>query len=139
MDQGQLLRKQAERDRLDALKKANKKLITRKQAAGEIGVTERQVGAMEGGRDGGEPAVACVVEMHPWRLRRSGCGELVRGETSDHDGLGGRGGQIDLLWMIDDATSRLFGRFVRHGSSEEIPNIGVVPGATWPLAGVLHG
>jgi len=34
---------QADRDRLVALKKAKKKLITQKQAAGEIGVTERQV------------------------------------------------------------------------------------------------
>ena len=33
---------QAERDRLVALKKAKKKLITQKQAAEEIGVTERQ-------------------------------------------------------------------------------------------------
>src|SRR5271169_4726858 len=34
---------QAERDRLDALKRAKKKLITQGQAAEEIGVTERQV------------------------------------------------------------------------------------------------
>jgi DNA-binding Lrp family transcriptional regulator len=34
---------QAERDRLVALRKAKKKLITQKQAAEEIGVTERQV------------------------------------------------------------------------------------------------
>src|SRR5438477_7099503 len=34
---------QAERDRLVALKKAKKKLITQNQAAEEIGVTERQV------------------------------------------------------------------------------------------------
>jgi transposase-like protein len=34
---------QAERDRLDALKRAKKKLIKQKQAAEEIGVTERQV------------------------------------------------------------------------------------------------
>src|SRR5450631_710498 len=34
---------QAERDRLVALKKAKKKLITQKQAAEELGVTERQV------------------------------------------------------------------------------------------------
>ena len=34
---------QAARDRLVALKKAKKKLITQKQAAEEIGVTERQV------------------------------------------------------------------------------------------------
>ena len=37
---------QAERDRLSALKKAEKKLITQKQAAEEIGVTERQVRRM---------------------------------------------------------------------------------------------
>ena len=34
---------QTERDRLDALKRARKKVITQKQAAEEIGVTERQV------------------------------------------------------------------------------------------------
>jgi hypothetical protein len=34
---------QAERDRLVALKKAKKKLITQQPAAEEIGVTERQV------------------------------------------------------------------------------------------------
>ena len=37
---------QAERDRLVALKKAKKKLITQKQAADEIGVTERVEGAL---------------------------------------------------------------------------------------------
>jgi DNA-binding transcriptional regulator LsrR (DeoR family) len=34
---------QAERDRLVALKKAKKKLITQKEAANELGVTERHV------------------------------------------------------------------------------------------------
>ena len=34
---------QAERDRVVALKKAKKKLITRKQAAEELGITERHV------------------------------------------------------------------------------------------------
>jgi biotin operon repressor len=34
---------QAERDRLDALKRAKKKVITQKQVAEEIGITERQV------------------------------------------------------------------------------------------------
>src|ERR1035438_5651979 len=43
VDEGQLLMTQAERDRLVALKKAKKKLITQKQAAEEIGITERQV------------------------------------------------------------------------------------------------
>ncbi len=36
---------QAERDRLVALKKAKKKLITQKQAAEELGITERHVTA----------------------------------------------------------------------------------------------
>ena len=35
--------RQGERDRLVALKKAKKKLITQKEAAVEIGITERQV------------------------------------------------------------------------------------------------
>lgn len=35
--------KQAERDRLVALKKAKKKLITQKEAAKELGITERHV------------------------------------------------------------------------------------------------
>ena len=34
---------QADRDRLVALKKWKKKLITHKQAAGDIGITERRV------------------------------------------------------------------------------------------------
>ena len=37
MEQGLLLMTQAERDRLVALKKAKKKLITQKQAAEELG------------------------------------------------------------------------------------------------------
>jgi DNA-binding Lrp family transcriptional regulator len=37
---------QKERDRLVALKKVKKKLITQKQAAAEIGVSERQVRRM---------------------------------------------------------------------------------------------
>ena len=60
-----------------------------------------------------------VVEVHQWRPRRSRCGELVQWDTSEHDWLEGRGEQIYLISMIDDATSRLFARFVRHDSSEE--------------------
>jgi hypothetical protein len=60
-----------------------------------------------------------VVEVHQWRLRRSRCGELVQWDTSVHDWLEGRGEQMYLISMIDDATSRLFARFVRHDSSEE--------------------
>ena len=180
---------QAERDRLVALKKAKKKLITQKQAAEEIGITERQVRRLlrKLGRKGdravihelrGRPsnrklsaeleqrAVAVlsdpvyrgfgptlaaeylhdghgitvsketlrrwmvqaslwkagrrrVVEVHQWRPRRSRCGELVQWDTSTHDWLEGRGERIYLISMIDDATSHLFARFVRHDTSEE--------------------
>ena len=180
---------QAERDRLVALKKAKKKLITQKQAAVEIGVTERQVrrllrklrrkgdqavihelrGRASNRKLSAEverqavavlsdpvyrgfgPTLAAeylhklhkitvsketlrrwmakaglwraghprVVEVHQWRPRRSRCGELVQWDTSTHDWLEGRGEEIYLISMIDDATSRLFGRFVRHDTSEE--------------------
>ena len=180
---------QAERDRLVALKKAKKKLITQKQAAEEIGVTERQVRRLlrKLRRKGDEavihelrgrasnrklsaeverqalavlsdpvyrgfgPTLAAeylhklhqitvsketlrqwmakaglwkaghlrVVEVHQWRPRRSRCGELVQWDTSTHDWLEGRGETIYLISMIDDATSRLFARFVRHDTSEE--------------------
>jgi hypothetical protein len=60
-----------------------------------------------------------VVEVHPWRPRRSRFGELVQWDTSTHDWLEGRGERIYLISMIDDATSRLFARFVQHDSSQE--------------------
>jgi transposase-like protein len=180
---------QADRDRLDALKRAKKKLITQKQAAEEIGVTERQVRRLlrrlrwKGDRAvihdlrgrasnrklpaemeqraitvlsdpvyrGFGPTLAAeylhkrhqitvsketlrrwmakarlwrasrrrVVEVHQWRPRRNRGGELVQWDTSDHDWLEGRGEQIYLISMIDDATSQLLARFVRHDSSEE--------------------
>lgn len=180
---------QAERDRLVALKKAKKKLITQKQAAEEIGVTERQVRRLlrklrrKGDRAvihelrgrasnrklaaeleqwavsvlsdpvyrGFGPTLAAeylhkkhditvsketlrrwmvsaglwkagrrrLIEVHQWRPRRSRCGELVQWDTSEHDWLEGRGEKIYLISMIDDATSRLWARFVRHDTSQE--------------------
>jgi transposase len=180
---------QAERDRLVALKKAKKKLITQKQAAEEIGVTERQVRRLlrklrrKGDRAvihelrgrasnrklpaemeqrammvlsdplyrGFGPTLAAeylhkrhqitlsketvrqwmkkaelwqasqrrVVEIHQWRPRRSRYGDLVQWDTSVHDWLEGRGERIYLISMIDDATSRLFARFVRQDTREE--------------------
>jgi DNA-binding Lrp family transcriptional regulator len=187
--EGHLLMTQTERDRLVALKKAKKKLITQKQAAEEIGVTERQVrrllrklrrkgdGAVIHELRGrasnrklaaeteqrairilsdplyrgfgptlaaeylhklhqitvSKETVRCwmakaglwkaghrrVAEMHPWRPRRSRCGELVQWDSSTHEWLEGRGEPIYLISLIDDATSRLLARFVRHDSSEE--------------------
>jgi transposase len=60
-----------------------------------------------------------VKEIHTWRARRNRYGELVQWDTSDHDWLEGRGEKLYLIAMIDDATSRLFARFVRHDSTEE--------------------
>jgi transposase len=62
---------------------------------------------------------AKAKDVHTWRPRRSRCGELVQWDTSEHDWLEGRGERLYLIAMIDDATSRLFARFVRHDSTEE--------------------
>lgn len=60
-----------------------------------------------------------VGQVHTWRPCRSRFGELVQWDTSEHDWLEGRGEKLYLIAMIDDATSRLFARFVRHDSTEE--------------------
>src|SRR5712692_8193949 len=64
-------------------------------------------------------------EVHCWRPRRSGYGELVQWDTSDHDWLEGRGEAVRyLVRMIDDATSRSWGRWVKHDGTRE--NMGVL-------------
>ena len=180
---------QADRDRLVALKKAKKNLITQREAAEELDLSVRQVQRLlEGLRERGDKSVvhglrgrpsnrrieeeveweavkilatpiyegfgptlaaeylgkkhgieasketvrqwmmraklwrgkkARVKDIHAWRPRRSRCGELVQWDTSEHDWLEGRGEKLYLIAMIDDATSRLFARFVRHDSTEE--------------------
>jgi transposase len=189
MQEGQLLMTQADRDRLVALKKAKKKLITQRAAAEELGLSIRQVQRLlkamnqrgdkavihglrgrpsnrrmeEGsepqavkilsadGYQGFGPTLAAeylakdhaieasketvrqwmirgklwrakkerVQQVHMWRPRRSRRGELVQWDTSEHDWLEGRGEKLYLIAMIDDATSRLWARFVRHDSTEE--------------------
>ena len=183
---------QVERDRLVALKKAKKKLITQKQAAAELGITERHVRrllrelkrrgdkavvhALRGlpsnrkiGAETEQEAIAIlsravyrgfgptlaseylakehqievsretlrqwmmeaklwharqqpVEKVHVWRPRRSRVGELVQWDTSDHDWLEGRGDELLLINMIDDATSRWFARFVDSDSTMENMN-----------------
>jgi len=63
---------------------------------------------------------ARIKQVHLWRPRRSRFGELVQWDSSEHDWLEGRG-EEPLYWiaMIDDATSRLLARFVRHDSTAE--------------------
>jgi transposase len=64
-------------------------------------------------------------EAHFWRPRRSGYGELVQWDTSNHDWLEGRGEAVRyLVKWIDDATSRSGGSFVRHDGTRE--NMGVL-------------
>jgi DNA-binding Lrp family transcriptional regulator len=66
-----------------------------------------------------------LKQVHIWRPRRSCYGALVQWDTSDHDWLEGRGeGVRYLVRMIDDATSRSWGRFVRHDGTRE--NMGVL-------------
>ena len=65
-----------------------------------------------------------VIEIHMWRERRQRYGELVQWDTSTHDWLEGRGEKIYLIKMIDDATSRLFARFVPSDSTAQ--NMAVV-------------
>lgn len=55
-----------------------------------------------------------VEEVHLWRARRACWGELVQWDTSEHDWLEGRGPQLFLVAMIDDATSRALARFVEQ-------------------------
>ena len=58
-----------------------------------------------------------VGRVHTWRERRERYGELVQWDTSVHDWLEGRSERLYLITMIDDATSRLFDRFVRSDST----------------------
>jgi biotin operon repressor len=183
---------QADRDRLVALKKAKKKLITQKQAAEELGITERHVrrllrelkrrgdkAVVHGLRGlpsnrklngdtereavkilsepvyrGFGPTLAAeylakkhkidvsretvrqwmteaklwrprkqrIEKIHEWRPRRSRFGELVQWDTSIHDWLEGRGEEILLINMIDDATGRWFAYFVNSDSTMENMN-----------------
>jgi hypothetical protein len=60
-----------------------------------------------------------VETIHQWRSRRSCSGELVQWDTSVHEWLEGRGECRYLIAMIDDATSRVYARFVGHDSTAE--------------------
>ena len=64
------------------------------------------------------------VEVHGWRPRRSGFGELVQWDTSEHDWLEGRGPVRYLVRMIDEATSWSGGRFVESDATPQ--NMGVL-------------
>ena len=64
-----------------------------------------------------KPRVRRVEHVHSWRPRRSGFGELVQWDTSEHDWLEKRGPVRYLVSFIDDATSWSWGRFVEQDST----------------------
>ena len=68
--------------------------------------------------------VQTIEDVHVWRPRRTGFGELVQWDTSDHDWLEGRGRVRYLVRMIDDATSWSWGRFVESDATPQ--NMGVL-------------
>jgi hypothetical protein len=63
------------------------------------------------------PGSRKIQQVHAWRPRRNGFGELVQWDTSDHDWLEGRGPVRYLVRMIDDATSWSWGRFVESDAT----------------------
>ena len=52
-----------------------------------------------------KPGARRIEDIHCWRPRRSGFGERVQWDTSDHDWLEGRGPVRYLVRLIDHATS----------------------------------
>ena len=65
------------------------------------------------------PRARRVKAVHVWRPRRSAFGELVMMDSSPYRWLEDRGPSCHLIALIDDATSRVWGRLVEHDSTEE--------------------
>ena len=57
--------------------------------------------------------------VHVWRERRACFGELVIQDSSPYRWLEDRGPACHLIALIDDATSRIRGRFAEHDTTEE--------------------
>jgi hypothetical protein len=60
-----------------------------------------------------------VRAVHVWRERRAAFGELVMMDSSPFRWLEDRGVNLQLIALIDDATSRIWARLVEHDSTEE--------------------
>jgi hypothetical protein len=65
------------------------------------------------------PRCQRVKKIHVWRERRASFGELVMQDSSPFHWLEERGPACQLIAVIDDATSRLWARFVEHDTTEE--------------------
>lgn len=66
-----------------------------------------------------QPRRRRIERVHVWRERRAAFGELAMMDSSPFPWLEDRGPQCHLVAMIDDATSRFWGRFVEHDTTEE--------------------
>jgi len=66
-----------------------------------------------------QPRRRRLKQVHVWRPRRSGFGELVMMDSSPFRWLEERGPVCHLIALMDDATSRVWGRLVEHDSTEE--------------------
>jgi hypothetical protein len=66
-----------------------------------------------------QPRRQRVEAAHVWRERRAACGELVMMDSSEFRWLEERGPSLQLIALIDDASSRFWGRFAEHDSTEE--------------------
>src|SRR5882672_7031635 len=60
-----------------------------------------------------------VKKIHVWRQRRGSFGELVMQDSSPFRWLEERGPACQLIALIDDASSRMWGRFTEHDTTEE--------------------
>jgi hypothetical protein len=65
------------------------------------------------------PRSGRIKAIHVWRERRARFGELVMQDSSPFRWLEDRGPACQLIALIDDATSRIWGRFAEHDSTEE--------------------
>src|SRR5947207_12142845 len=65
------------------------------------------------------PRCQRVKKIHVWRERRASFGELVMQDSSPLRWLENRGPACQLIAVIDDATSRIWGRFTEHDTTEE--------------------
>src|SRR5437588_8924597 len=66
-----------------------------------------------------QPRRQRVQKSHVWRERRASFGELVMQDSSPLRWLENRGPACQLIAVIDDATSRIWGRFTEHDTTEE--------------------
>jgi len=60
-----------------------------------------------------------VKTIHVWRERRARFGELVMQDSSPFRWLEERGPACQFIALIDDATSRMWGRFTEQDTTEE--------------------